>query len=88
MTGLGEGSGTLRRAQAGRDAAARFPRAPAAGQPGAGVARAGAWREQVIFDGNLGGHEAVVGDVTGNGRLDVVSRPWRAQPGNAVQGRA
>lgn len=49
--------------------------------------RGGVWQEQVIFDGNLGGHEAVVGDVTGNGRLDVVSKPWRAQPGNAVQGQ-
>ena len=27
----------------------------------------GSWQEHVIFDGNLGGHEAVVGDVTGNG---------------------
>ncbi len=31
--------------------------------------------------------KAMVVDVNGDGRLDVVSKPWRAQPGNAVQGR-
>jgi hypothetical protein len=47
----------------------------------------GAWQEHVIFDGNLGGHAAVVGDVTGNGLPDVIAKPWRAQPGNAVRGK-
>lgn len=47
----------------------------------------GAWQEHVIFDGNLGGHLAVVGDVTGDGLPDVISKPWRTQPGNAVEGK-
>jgi hypothetical protein len=47
----------------------------------------GAWQEHVIFDGNLGGHAAVVGDVTGNGLPDVIAKPWRAQAGNAVGGK-
>jgi hypothetical protein len=46
-----------------------------------------AWQEHVIFDGNLGGHAAAVGDVTGNGLPDVIAKPWRAQPGNAVEGK-
>jgi hypothetical protein len=41
----------------------------------------------VILDANLGGHELVVGDVTGNGKPDIVGKPWRARPGNAVDGR-
>jgi len=45
------------------------------------------WQEHVILDANLGGHAAVVGDMTGNGLLDVVSKPWRAQPSNAVAGK-
>ncbi|MBN1936074.1 MAG: VCBS repeat-containing protein [Anaerolineae bacterium] len=48
----------------------------------------GAWQEHIIFDGNLGGHAAQVGDVTGNGLPDVISKPWRAQPGNAVGGKS
>lgn len=49
--------------------------------------KGGAWQEHVILDANLGGHEAVVGDVTGDGRLDIVSKPWRAHPENAVDGK-
>ncbi len=49
--------------------------------------RGGTWREHVILDANLGGHELVVGDVTGNGKPDIVGKPWRARPGNAVDGR-
>ena len=32
------------------------------------------WREHVILDANLGGHEAVVGDMTGNGLLDIIGK--------------
>jgi len=49
--------------------------------------RGGAWQEHVILDANLGGHATVVGDVTGNGRLDIISKPWRAQETNAVGGK-
>lgn len=45
------------------------------------------WQEHVILDANLGGHEAVVGDVTGNGRPDVIAKPWRPWADNAVGGR-
>ena len=47
----------------------------------------GAWKEHVIFDGNLGGHEAVVGDVTGNGAPDIIAKPWQPHPDNALDGR-
>ncbi|MGI5817747.1 MAG: FG-GAP repeat domain-containing protein [Armatimonadota bacterium] len=47
----------------------------------------GAWQEHVILDANLGGHEVVVADFTGNGRPDLIGKPWRAQEGNAVGGR-
>lgn len=47
----------------------------------------GAWREHVIFAGNLGGHEAVVGDVTGNGALDIIAKPWQPHPENALGGK-
>jgi hypothetical protein len=49
--------------------------------------RGGAWQEHVILDANLGGHAAVVGDLTGNGLLDVIAKPWRAQATNAVEGK-
>lgn len=46
-----------------------------------------AWQEHVILDINLGGHAAVVGDVTGNGKLDIIAKPWRAQKTNALHGK-
>jgi hypothetical protein len=46
----------------------------------------GEWREHVILDVNLGGHAAVVGDVTGNGLPDILSKPWRPSPKNALGG--
>ena len=49
--------------------------------------RGGEWREHVILDANLGGHEAVVGDITGNGLPDIISKPWAAEPGNAAGGK-
>jgi hypothetical protein len=47
----------------------------------------GEWREHVVMDANLGGHAAQVGDVTGNGLPDIITKPWRAQKGNAVGGK-
>jgi hypothetical protein len=44
------------------------------------------WKEHVILDINLGGHATVIGDVTGNGKLDFISKPWQASPQNAVKG--
>ncbi|MCL6429709.1 MAG: VCBS repeat-containing protein [Anaerolineae bacterium] len=47
----------------------------------------GRWQEHVILDVNLGGHAAVVGDVTGNGLPDVIAKPWKPRPDNALGGR-
>ena len=47
----------------------------------------GAWQEHVILDANLGGHAAVVGDITGNGLPDIIAKPWRAVPTNALGGK-
>jgi hypothetical protein len=45
------------------------------------------WAEHVILDMNLGGHEAVLADFTGRGRLDIISKPWQAREKNALGGR-
>lgn len=46
------------------------------------------WKEHVIADENLGGHEVVFGDVTGNGKLDIVGKPWSPSDNNALGGKA
>ncbi len=43
--------------------------------------------ERVIFDGKLGGHDALVGDVDGDGDLDIYSKVWNLWPDNANEGR-
>lgn len=45
------------------------------------------WREHVILDAGLAGHDAVVGDVTGNGRLDIIAKPWHVRPTNTLGGK-
>jgi len=45
------------------------------------------FKEHVILDAHIGGHEAVVGDLNGNGRMDICSKLWRAWPDNANGGR-
>lgn len=67
------------------------------GVPGAGApryyiwenvdGRGEEWREHVILDANLGGHAAVVGDLFGSGRLDIIAKPWNPRPDNAVGGQ-
>jgi len=47
----------------------------------------GAWQEHVVLDANLGGHEAVVADFTGNGLPDLIGKPWRPRAENALGGR-
>ncbi|MEL7355232.1 MAG: VCBS repeat-containing protein [Cyanobacteria bacterium J06560_6] len=45
------------------------------------------WKEHVILDANLGGHETVVGDITGNGLPDMLTKPWRSYKKNALGGK-
>lgn len=49
--------------------------------------KGGAWQEHIILDANLGGHEAVVGDITGNGLPDIIAKPWRPREANALGGK-
>ena len=49
--------------------------------------RGGQWQEHAILDVNLGGHEAVIGDLTGNGLPDIISKPWKPVEKNAVGGK-
>ena len=44
------------------------------------------FEERVIYDGKLGGHDALVGDVDGDGDLDIYSKVWNLWPGSANKG--
>ncbi|SDM70855.1 FG-GAP repeat domain-containing protein [Kriegella aquimaris] len=46
------------------------------------------WKEHIIADANLGGHEIVFGDVTGDGMLDIIGKPWSPSDNNALGGKA
>jgi hypothetical protein len=45
------------------------------------------WKEHVILDAGLGGHQARVGDITGNGLPDIIGKPWFPRPTNSLGGR-
>ncbi len=45
------------------------------------------FREQVIHDARLGGHDALVGDADGDGDLDIFSKIWNVWDSNGNQGR-
>lgn len=49
--------------------------------------KGGTFVEWVILDNGLGGHEAVVADVDGDGDPDIASKLWRPRPDNANGGR-
>ncbi|MEM9658746.1 MAG: VCBS repeat-containing protein [Planctomycetota bacterium] len=41
----------------------------------------------VILDSNLGGHEAVVGDVDGDQDIDIVAKPWSPRRASVLGGK-
>ena len=43
--------------------------------------------ERIIFDGRLGGHDALAADVDGDGDLDILSKVWNVWGQNANGGR-
>lgn len=45
------------------------------------------FRERIVLDANLGGHDALVGDVDGDGDPDVCSKIWKRWDQNANEGR-
>jgi len=45
------------------------------------------FREHIILDANLGGHELQVGDVDGDGDIDICSKPWGPRPWNGAGGK-
>jgi hypothetical protein len=47
----------------------------------------GRFVERIVLDKRLGGHELQVGDVDGDGDIDIVSKPWSAAPLNGVGGK-
>ncbi len=47
----------------------------------------GKFEERVIFEGGLGGHDVLVGDIDGDGDPDIVSKIWGAWSENANQGK-
>jgi hypothetical protein len=47
---------------------------------------AGKFAEHIILDSKLGGHELQVGDVDGDGDIDICSKAWGTRPWNALGG--
>jgi hypothetical protein len=45
------------------------------------------FHEKVILDNGLGGHDARVGDIDGDGDPDIVSKIWKRWPENANGGK-
>ena len=47
----------------------------------------GEFKERIILHQKLGGHELQVGDVDGDGDIDVCSKPWGPRPWNGAGGK-
>jgi hypothetical protein len=47
----------------------------------------GEFKERIILDQKLGGHELQAGDVDGDGDVDVCSKPWGPRPWNGAGGK-
>jgi hypothetical protein len=47
----------------------------------------GKFAERVLVDQKLGGHDLQVGDVDGDGDIDVCSKPWGVLPWNGAGGK-
>jgi hypothetical protein len=47
----------------------------------------GKFAERIILDTRLGGHELQVGDVDGDGHIDIVSKAWGCLPWNGLGGK-
>ena len=47
----------------------------------------GKFAERIIVDQKLGGHELQVGDVDGDGKIDICSKPWGPRAWNGNGGR-
>jgi hypothetical protein len=45
------------------------------------------FHEHVIADINLGGHDSVCADMTGNGKPDIITKPWNPSDRNALNGK-
>ena len=43
--------------------------------------------ERIVFDANLGGHDARIGDVDGDGDIDICFKVWARWPASANDGR-
>jgi pimeloyl-ACP methyl ester carboxylesterase len=45
------------------------------------------FKEHIVLDARLGGHELQAADIDGDGRIDLCSKPWGTQPWNGVGGK-
>ncbi len=48
--------------------------------------KGGAFKERVVFDQNLGGHDALFGDVDQDGDIDICFKIWKKLESNSNQG--